>query len=87
VTKAMIHFKTVPLKFEGTLKDNRFSVPESPSTEAVLNIHVKAWKGKRYGSVDAELELYNFVADRWPFVNLESRTSQRPQLPLTFSLS
>ncbi len=83
----MIHFTTVPLKFEGTLEDNVFSIPESPSTEAVLNTHVKAWKGKRFGSVDPELELYNFVADRWPFINLECRTSHRPQLPLTFSLS
>jgi hypothetical protein len=82
----MIHFKTVPLKYEGTLKDDQFFVPESPSTEAVLNTHARVWK-KRYGCLDVELELFNFVADRWPFVNLESRTSQRPQLPLTFSLS
>jgi hypothetical protein len=82
----MIHFKTVPLKFEGTLKENQFFVPESPSTEAVLNTHARVWQ-MRYGVVDTELDLYNFVADRWPFVQMESRTCQRPQLPLTFSLS
>ena len=83
----MIRFTTIPLKYEGALKDNVFEVPDSPSTEAVLNTHVKAWKGKRYPSIDPELELYNFVANRWPFINLESRSNHRPQLPLTFSLS
>jgi len=83
----MIRFTTIPLKYEGTLKDNVFEVPESPSTEAVLNTHAKAWEGKSYGCVDPELELYNFVANRWPFINLESRSNHRPQLPLTFSLS
>lgn len=83
----MIHFTTIPLKYEGTLEDNVFSIPESPSTEAVLNTHAKAWKGKRYGSVDPELELYNFVANRWPFIYLECRSNHRPQLPLIFSLS
>ena len=83
----MIYFTTVPLRYEGTLKDNLFEVPESPSTEAVLNAIARAWKGKRVGSVDPELELYNFVAKRWPFICLESRANHRPQLPLTFSLS
>ena len=83
----MIHFTTVPLRYEGTLKDNVFEVPESPSTEAVLNAIARAWKGKRFESVDGELQLYNFVARRWPFIHLESRADHRPQLPLTFSLS
>ncbi len=83
----MIHFTTIPLKYEGTLENNVFHVPESPSTEDVLNAHAKSWAGKRFGSVDPELELYNFVADRWPFLHLASRTVQRRQLPLTFSLS
>ena len=85
----MIRFTTIPLKYEGTLENAEFSVPESPSTEDFLNSHAKLWKGIRVGRVDPELELYNFVADRWPFLNLESRTSksQRLQLPLTFSLS
>jgi hypothetical protein len=84
----MIHFRTVPLKFEGTLEGRVFQVPDSPSTEDVLNSYVKLWKGKRLGSMDSELELYNFVANRWPFINLTSRSTQRlPQLPLTFELS
>ena len=83
----MILFTTIPLKYEGTLENNVFSIPESPSTEMLLNSQSRAWKGKRYGSVDPELELYNFVADRWPFMNITSRVSQRRQLPLTFSLS
>ena len=83
----MIHFNTVPLKYEGTLDNHMFRVPESPGTEEVLNMHAKLWRGKRFGSVDPELELYNFVADRWPFINLMARSGQRPQLPLTFSLS
>ena len=83
----MIHFKTIPLECEGTLYNNCFNVPASPSTEEVLNTIAKLWKGKRVGSVDPELELYNFVANRWPFINLTSRTDQRPQLPATFSFS
>ena len=70
---AMIRFTTIPLKYEGTLEDNVFCVPDSPSTEDVLNTHAKLWGGKKLGSVDPELELYNFVADRWPFINLTSR--------------
>jgi hypothetical protein len=84
---AMIRFTTVPLKYEGVLEDDTFRVPDSPSTEDVLNTLAKLWKGKRFGSVDPELELYNFVADRWPFINLTSRSNYRRQLPLTFSLS
>jgi len=83
----MIHFNTIPLKYEGTLENGVFRVPSSPGTADVLNVQARLWKGKRYGSFDPELELYNFVADRWPFVNLTSRTVQRAQLPLTFSLS
>jgi hypothetical protein len=83
----MIHFTTIPLKYEGTLENNVFNIPESPSTEGVLNTHARLWKGKRLGSMDPELELYNFVADHWPFINLTSRTAHRTQLPLTFSLS
>ena len=84
---AMICFTTVPLKYEGTLKNDCFHVPDSPSTEDVLNSHARLWKGKAFGSLDPELDLYNFVAKRWPFINLESRVNHRPQLPLTFSLS
>ena len=84
----MIHFNTIPLKYKGTLEDSVFHIPDSPSTEEVLNTHVRLWKGKKVGSVDPELELYNFVADRWPFINLTSRSDDhRPQLPVTFSLS
>ncbi len=83
----MIRFTTIPLKYEGTLENNVFSVPDSASTEDVLNVQARLWQGKRYGSLDPELELYNFVADRWPFINIVTRTTQRPQLPLTFSLS
>lgn len=85
----MIHFNTIPLKYEGTLDNDIFHVPESPSTEEVLNTHARLWKGKSLGSMDPELELYNFVADRWPFINLTGRSSQRPQAPLksSFSLS
>jgi hypothetical protein len=83
----MIRFTTNPLKYEGTLDNNVFQVPESPSTEAVLNAQAKMWTGWRYGMLDPELELYNFVADRWPFINIKSRSGHRPQLPLTFSLS
>jgi hypothetical protein len=86
VAMAMIRFITIPLKHEGILEDNIFRVPDSPSTEDVLNTHAKLWKGKRFGSMDPELELYNFVADRWPFINLASRLNYRRQLPLTFSL-
>jgi len=83
----MIHFTTIPLKYEGTLKDNAFCVPDSPSTESFLNSHATLWKDTRVGTVDPELELYNFVEERWPFMSFESRTSQRLQLPLEFSLS
>jgi hypothetical protein len=84
----MIHFNTIPLNYEGTLDNDVFRVPASPSTEEVLNIHAKLWKRKTLWSMDPELELYNFVADRWPFIHLTSRSDdQRPQLPLTFSLS
>jgi len=83
----MIFFTTSPLKHEGILENNTFCVPDSPSTEDVLNTHARLWKRKRLGSVDPELELYNFVANRWPFINLLSRSNHRPQLPLTFSLS
>lgn len=69
----MIRFTTIPLKYVGTLENNVFSVPDSPSTEDVLNTHVKLWKGKKLGCMDPELELYNFVADRWPFITLTSR--------------
>jgi hypothetical protein len=68
----MIRFTTVPLRHEGKLKNNQFEVPESPSTQNVLNIHARLWASKR-GSMDPELDLYNFVADRWPFLNLTSR--------------
>jgi hypothetical protein len=83
----MIHFTTIPLKYEGTLENNVFRIPYSPSTEDVLNTHAKLWKGKRMGSMDPELELYNFVADRWPFINLTSRSDHRPGLPISFSMS
>ena len=83
----MIHFTMVPLKYEGTLDNNVFQVPESPGTEAVLNAQAKMWTGWCYGMLDPELELYNFVANRWPFINLEYRTTTTQQLPLTFSLS
>ena len=97
----MIRFLTNPLKYEGTLENNVFSVPDSPGTEDVLNSHAKLWRGKTVDSVDPELELYNFVADRWPFINLTSRQvvpgesdtirlffpDHRPQLPATFSPS
>jgi hypothetical protein len=69
----MIRFTTIPLKYEGVLEDGAFRVPESPSTEGVLNTYARLWTGKKLGSVDPELELYNFVADRWPFINLTSR--------------
>ncbi len=82
-----IHFSTVPLNYDGVLENNRFIVPESPGTAEVLNTHARLWKGARYGSVDPELELYNFVANRWPFIKVISRTANRRQLPLTFSLS
>ena len=83
----MIRFTTKPLKYEGTLENNLFQVPESPSTEAVLNSHALMWSGWQFGMLDPELELYNFVANRWPFINLESRASSSQQLPLEFSLS
>jgi len=83
----MIHFTTIPLKYEGTLDNNVFQVLESPSTEAVLNALAKTWSGWQFGALDPELELYNFVADKWPFVNLESRESKTQQLPVTFSES
>ena len=82
-----IEFTTVPLNYEGTLENNVFSVPESPGTADVLNLHARMWKGARYGSVDPELELYNFVANRWPFIKVLYRKAHRRQLPLTFSLS
>jgi hypothetical protein len=69
----MIRFATIPLKYEGTLQNNIFRVPQSPSTEGVLNSQAKLWPGKKLGSIDPELELYNFVAERWPFINLISR--------------
>jgi hypothetical protein len=68
----MIRFTTVPLRLEGRLQNDHFEVPESLSTQEVLNIHARLWKTKR-GSMDPELDLYNFVADRWPFLNLTSR--------------
>jgi len=68
----MIRFTTIPLKHEGVLQNNVFRVPDSPSTEDVLNTHAKLWKAKR-SSMDPELELYNFVAARWPFITLTSR--------------
>jgi hypothetical protein len=69
----MIRFTTIPLQYEGVLENNVFHVPDSPSTEEVLNTHAKLWTGKKLGSMDPELELYNFVADRWPFITLISR--------------
>jgi hypothetical protein len=85
----MISFTTIPLKHEGVLENNTFWVPDSPSTEDVLNTHARLWKGKRLGSVDPELELYNFVADRWPFIALISRmdSAYSSQEPRTFALS
>jgi len=85
----MINFITIPLKYEGTLENTVFRVPDSPSTEEVLNTHAKLWKGKKWGSMDPELELYNFVAARWPFITLTSRESTlySQQSPRTFSLS
>jgi hypothetical protein len=85
----MIHFTTIPLKYDGVLKNNTFRVPDSPSTEEVLNTHARLWKGKKFGSMDPELELYNFVADRWPFITLISRADglYLPQLPRAMSLS
>jgi hypothetical protein len=83
----MIIFTTVPLNYEGVLENGYFSVPDSPSTEDVLNNHARLWKGARFGSLDPELDLYNFVANRWPFIHLESRLTRSQQLPLTFSLS
>lgn len=87
----MICFTTIPLKHEGVLENNVFSIPDSPSTEDVLNTHARLWKGKRLGSVDPELELYNFVAKRWPFITLISRAepalSYSAQEPGMFSLS
>jgi hypothetical protein len=83
----MIRFTTIPLKYEGTLENDVFQVPESPSTEAVLNSHARVWTGWQFGMLDPELELYNFVANRWQFINLESRTSNSQQMPLEFSLS
>jgi hypothetical protein len=68
----MIRFTTIPLKYEGKLDKNIFQIPESPSTESVLNNHAKLWKPRK-GSMDPELDLYNFVADRWPFITLTSR--------------
>ncbi len=68
----MIRFTTIPLKHEGVLEDNIFHVPASPSTEEVLNLHARLHKAKRM-SMDPELELYNFVADSWPFISLSSR--------------
>lgn len=68
----MIRFTTIPLKHEGVLQDDTFRVPESPSTESVLNVHARLYRADR-PSVDPELELYNFVADTWPFISLNSR--------------
>ena len=68
----MIRFRTTPLQFEGTLEGDVFRVPDSPSTQDVLNTHARLWPGKS-GSMDPELDLYNFVADRWPFISLTSR--------------
>jgi hypothetical protein len=68
----MIRFSTIPLKHDGVLEDNLFQVPESPSTGEVLNIHARLWKARK-SSMDPELDLYNFVADRWPFITLNSR--------------
>jgi hypothetical protein len=85
----MICFTTIPLKYEGVLDNDIFCVPESTATEDVLNSHAKLWKGRQVDSLDGELQLYNFVADHWPFITLTSRkfTGHRPQLPLEFSLS
>jgi hypothetical protein len=83
----MIRFTTKPLKYEGTLENNLFQVPESPSTEAVLNTYARTWSGWQFGMLDPELELYNYVANRWPFINLEARAYSSQQLPLEFSLS
>jgi hypothetical protein len=69
----MIRFTTIPLRYDGTLEKDVFRVPDSPSTEQLLNTHAKLWQGKKLGSMDPELELYNFVADRWPFITLTSR--------------
>jgi hypothetical protein len=68
----MIKFTTIPLKHEGTLDKKVFVVLASPATESVLNNHAKLWTPKK-GSMDPELDLYNFVADRWPFITLISR--------------
>jgi len=68
----MIRFTTNPLKYDGTLERTTFRVPESPSTEDVLNTHAKLFVPRK-GSMDPELDLYNFVADRWPFISLTSR--------------
>ena len=68
----MIRFTTIPLKHEGVLENNIFHVPESPSTEDVLNSHAKLYRIPR-SMVDTEFDLYNFVADSWPFITLTSR--------------
>lgn len=68
----MIRFTTIPLKHAGVLKDDTFRVPASPSTEDVLNVHARLYRAKM-PTVDPELELYNFVADTWPFIVLNSR--------------
>jgi hypothetical protein len=68
----MIRFTTIPLKYEGVLENDIFRIPESPSTQDVLNSHAKLWKARR-SSMDPELDLYNFVAERWPFITMTSR--------------
>ena len=68
----MIRFTTNPLNHQGTLERDAFHVPESPSTQEVLNTHAKLFVPRK-GSMDPELDLYNFVADRWPFISLTSR--------------
>ena len=68
----MIRFTTIPLKHQGVLEDNVFHIPESPGTEDFLNNYAKVYHLHR-ASVDPELDLYNFVADTWPFLSLTSR--------------
>ncbi len=77
----MIRFSTIPLKHEGVLDDRVFHVPDSPGTEKLLNVHVKLWKGKRLYSMDPELELFNFVEKRWPFLTMVSRDGLEDKRP------
>lgn len=68
----MIHFKIMPQGQSGTLQDANFNVPFSRTTEEVLNLHAEVFQSRR-GSLDPELDLFNFVADRCPFITLLSR--------------